>query len=125
MIGIEKFNVRASQLVAELPWPPSVNNYYTVANGRKILSRQGKAYKQEVGYKLLVLKLPKLTGRLKLRIVLYPPDNIRRDIDNIAKAVLDALSPYLYVDDSQIDHLIIKRDAIKPKGLIFITITEI
>jgi len=32
----------------ELPWPPTVNTYYTVARGRKILSKKGRAYKEAV-----------------------------------------------------------------------------
>lgn len=39
---------------------------------------------------------------LKLRI--YFPDRRRRDADNVAKAIQDALNGYLWRDDSQIVH---------------------
>jgi crossover junction endodeoxyribonuclease RusA len=43
-------------------------------------------------------------------IYVYPPDRRRRDIDNVLKAILDALQRAgVYNDDSQISRLYIER----------------
>lgn len=125
MTEIEKFDINAVQYGIELPWPPSVNHYWRMFNGRMLISEKGRNYKKEVGYRLLTLKIPKLIGRIRISIELFPPDKRRRDIDNVAKAILDSLSPHLYDDDSQVDRLTIIRDLPKPEGSIFITIAEI
>lgn len=61
----------------------------------------------------IVRDLPKFdpTDRLKVVVLLSPPDRRRRDIDNLAKALLDALEAGgLFHDDCQIDDLRIIRD---------------
>ncbi len=93
-----------------LPWPPTVNHYYTVARGRKVLSAKGRAYKKQCGYELLVQDAPKnLTARLEVNIDAWPPDKRKRDLDNIVKPLLDALQDYGMFDDEQIDILRIRR----------------
>jgi crossover junction endodeoxyribonuclease RusA len=94
-----------------LPYPPTVNNYYAVVRGRKILSAKGRQYKVDAAVELLRQSAPRnLTGRLEVLIDLYPPDRRKRDIDGPVKACLDALQDYgLFVDDSQIDDLRIRR----------------
>ncbi len=43
-------------------------------------------------------------------ILVYPPDRRARDLDNLGKALLDALTKAgVYGDDSQIDHLTFAR----------------
>jgi len=52
-----------------------------------------------------------LTGRLAVRLQLYPPDRRKRDVDNLAKAPFDAItaSAAVWLDDSQVDTLLIER----------------
>jgi len=69
---------------------------------------------------------PKLTGRLALLLQCYPPDNRRRDADNIAKCCLDTLQAAgLYEDDSQIKDLrIMMLDPMPPDGMVYVELEE-
>lgn len=111
----------------ELRWPPTVNHYYTVARKRKILSEQGRAYKDLCYWAMLEQGTPKLKGpRYCVTIIARPPDNRRRDLDNILKPILDALGEYgAITDDSKIDDLRITRFAKVPNGSIRVVISEI
>lgn len=88
----------------QLPWPPTVNNYYSVARGRKILSKAGRDFKRRC--QLQGFEPLNLTQDISLFLYYVPPDKRRRDIDNLSKAVLDALTDnQVYKDDSQVKHL--------------------
>lgn len=51
-----------------------------------------------------------MNGPLIVDVVVHPPDRRRRDIDNVQKALLDALQHAgAYSDDSQIIRLSIER----------------
>ena len=92
-----------------LPWPPTVNTYYTVARNRKILSKRGRQFKEHAG---LLIRSPEkpLEGDISVFIRAYPPDRRKRDIDNILKPVLDVLTTAgIYEDDSQVIDLRIQR----------------
>ncbi len=94
-----------------LPWPPSVNHYYTIARGRKILSKRGREYKKECVIEMFHQQIPKShKGPYTIFIRAYPPDKRRRDLDNILKPSLDSLTEYGAIgDDSMIDDLRIQR----------------
>jgi crossover junction endodeoxyribonuclease RusA len=114
---------RESVTTVELPWPPQVNHYYTVARGRKVLSKKGRLFKADCCLRLLAQKAPKnLLDRLRVEIEAYPPDRRKRDIDNIIKPTLDALQDYGLFDDSQIDDLSIRRCSAGKPGFVRIRI---
>jgi len=94
-----------------LPWPPTVNHYYTVARGRKILSERGRAYKKECHWIMAGQKVPRYeSGKFAIQIIAHPPDRRRRDLDNLLKPVLDALTEYSAItDDSDVDEIHIVR----------------
>ena len=48
-------------------------------------------------------------GRLAVTIRFEAGTRVRRDLDNMAKLVLDALNKRAWLDDCQIDELILKR----------------
>ena len=57
----------------------------------------------------LLQHIDTITGPIKVEIVAYRPDNRKRDLDNLLKAVLDGMAKGLiYEDDSQICDLNIK-----------------
>ena len=62
-----------------------------------------------------------------MRIQLYPPDNRRRDLDNVLKVLLDTFTiAGLYVDDSQVKRLAVEKlEAMPPCGSAIIRVKEI
>ena len=103
-----------------LPWPPSVNRIWRSVGGRVLLSADGRAYRQTVAVAVVEQhgSGDPLTGRLSMAIRAYPVDRRRRDLDNLLKAVLDAIehAGSVYENDSQIDHLSIRRMAVAKPG---------
>lgn len=97
-----------------LPWPPSVNRYWRSVNGRVLIAAAGRRYRTDVE---LICALAGLRGigsqPVSVSISAYYPDLRRRDIDNILKAPLDALtSAGIWDDDSQIQALSIRKAGI-------------
>lgn len=111
-----------------LPYPPTVNHYWQpLGYGRMRISAAGKAYRQEVA--IACTTAPTFTGRLAVTIYAFPPDKRRRDLDNVLKALLDAMEHAdVYEDDNQIDELhIYRREIDKPRGYVDVcirTLTE-
>ena len=94
-----------------LPYPPTVNTYWRRRGSTYFISEEGKRYRRAVA--LIVrqqrLKLS-LSGRLAIKVIAEPPDKRRRDLDNILKAPLDALTHAgLLMDDEQFDEINIVR----------------
>jgi len=91
-----------------LPWPPSVNRYWRHDRGRTHISAEGRRYRMDVWAIVLehgARDLP-LRGDVRVMIRAHPPDRRRRDLDNLAKAVLDALEfARVLEDDSQVADL--------------------
>jgi len=115
----------------ELPYPPSVNHLWRRVGGRTVLSREGRRYRREAMARLAAIgvgqagppRLP-LRGRLRVRIEVRPPDRRRRDLDNVQKALLDALEHGgAYADDGQIDRLEVERGPVTPGGKVLVRIT--
>ena len=99
-----------------LPYPPTINNYYTVARGRKILSKKGRAWKKEAWGWLMDQNAPVgREGAYSVSIYVCPPDKRRRDLDNLLKPLLDACQEYgIFPDDSMVYDLRIQRfDSVK------------
>jgi crossover junction endodeoxyribonuclease RusA len=94
----------------ELPYPPSVNHYWRRVGARTLISRGGRAFRKTVCSILAARHCEPLHGPLAVEVEVHPPDNRRRDIDNVQKALLDALQHgEAYLDDSQIVRLAIVK----------------
>jgi crossover junction endodeoxyribonuclease RusA len=112
-----------------VPFPPSVNQYWrAVPMGRAcrvLISRRGRKYRADVGAVLARTYngFTPLDQRLRVQLVLYPPDKRKRDLDNYLKALLDALThANVWVDDAQIDELTIRRGHVVAGGYVAVTI---
>lgn len=118
-------------IVLDLPYPPSMNSYWRSPNkgplaGRVLISEDGRRYRADVLQATRHCGLgAALQGRLRVRIVATMPDRRKRDLDNLLKPLLDALThASIWVDDGQIDELSIKRGVIKPGGRAIVVIEE-
>ena len=110
-----------------LPYPPSINHYYVHTKNGLAVGAKGKAYRRLINQTLYVCIAKEgkwdgeaMHGDLMVEIIIYPPDKRKRDMDNIKKALFDALqNAGLFKDDYQIcdDHTI-RIDKIIPHGLI-------
>lgn len=110
----------------ELPWPPSNNTYYRRVGAKTLISAKGRDYCKAVTAHCLAAGVRKTEGRLQVAIVACPPDRRRRDLDNMLKGLLDALTHGgAWDDDSQIDHLTIQRGPIKAGGVVTVSIEQI
>lgn len=108
----------------ELPFPPSQNHYWRRVGSRMLISRAGRAFRQQVCTILALQHVRLLSGRLLVEIEAFPPDARRRDLDNLQKALLDALQHGgAYQDDSQIDRLTIQRREIVHDGKVRVRVS--
>ena len=117
----------------ELPWPPSVNVYWRHVGAKVLISREGRAYASEV-YGIVLEHRATGSGVMpyfiafpvSVDIIAHPPNKARRDLDNLPKAILDALTKArLWEDDSLVHDLRIRWGEVTKGGKIEITINRI
>jgi crossover junction endodeoxyribonuclease RusA len=117
-------------ITLRLPFPPSVNRYWRHPSrgplaGRHLISQEGRAYRDAVRLAVLHQRaVHGLEGQLRLTVHAHPPDLRRRDLDNLLKALLDAMAHAGVVeDDSQFFGISIWRMApAPPDGHVNVTI---
>lgn len=110
-----------------LPWPPSNNRYYRHNRGRTHISAEGQAYRDIVAsiIKEQMLDIG-ISAAVRIRIECHMPDRRRRDLDNLQKAVFDALTKSGFcLDDQQVDYYSVKRMPVVKGGRLELTITEL
>lgn len=115
----------------ELPYPPSVNRYWRrSARGgisRTHISDEGRKYREKASLLVRAAGEPtRLQGALSLTALVHPPDRRRRDLDNVLKALLDALQHGgVYEDDSQIAELWVRRLEVEQPGRVEVYVSEV
>ena len=108
-----------------LPFPPSANHIWRRVGRRTVLSRRGREFRKEVCALLHHQRVRPISGPLEVTIDVFPPDRRRRDVDNVQKALLDALAHGgAYHDDSQINRLSIERQSVVRGGKVHVLIEE-
>ena len=115
-------------MVLYLPIPNSANTHWRHGRGITYLSANGREFRKCVlGIVQTVFPdFEALTGRLEVKICIHPKDRRKIDIDNRIKPCLDALQhANVFVDDEQIDRLIVERHGIVKDGQCIVTIMEI
>jgi len=106
-------------ITIELPYPPSVNAYYTNVRGRVVVASVGKRYRERV--RALIRSGGQLPGRVTAIAEFYPPDRRRRDVDNLFKSFFDAIKWGLIEDDSEVKTLLaVMGYPVPPAGLVYL-----
>lgn len=111
-----------------LPWPPSVNNYWIhLPSGRAVLGSDGKRFRKAVEDTLVKHNfIGEFDGYLRVEIEAHPPDNLRRDLDNICKAILDSVQHAgVYQDDYRVYDLHLMRFAAESEGHVIVSISNV
>ena len=105
--------------IFRLDYPPSVNHYWRHVRGKTLISKAGRAYRTAA----MGLTQAQFDGPVAVSLDVMFPDRRRRDLDNVCKAVLDAIGyAGIYRDDSQIVELRVKRIGVEPPGCIDVVI---
>lgn len=113
-----------------LPYPPSINHYYVRTKKGMAIKPEGNWYRQQVGFLVAIARLPrKFLGNEKVQVTIhaFTPDRIPRDVDNILKCLLDALTDaHVWGNDKQVYDLHITKDYdTQKKGYVEVTVSEI
>lgn len=113
-------------IAIDLPWPPSINHYYGRRPGGGVyIKAAGNSFRSDVVTLCRLHKAKMQTGRLAMFIRAYPPDKRKRDLDNIVKAVQDALQVAgCYENDCQIDALNVQRCESRRGGKVNVVICQ-
>ena len=94
----------------ELPYPPSANRYWRNVRGMVMISKEGRQYRQDVVNIIKAHKVEPIAGAVAVKLISYAKDWRRRDVDNLNKAALDAVSKSgIWEDDSFICALICEK----------------
>jgi crossover junction endodeoxyribonuclease RusA len=110
-----------------LPLPPGINNQYTRAGERRVLSKEHRAFKKVVRKKLLQLRADDTlsdefiralkTGFVGLFLDFYFETPLKRDLDGGLKIAQDAILAPLGVNDNRVVdiHLVKRIDPLRPR----------
>lgn len=112
----------------KLPYPPSINSYYGSRGGRPFIKREGREYRERVMEILVPAfhEYESYDGPLQVWIEVFVPDRRRRDLDNLAKALLDAVTHSgVWKDDSLIEDLRFRRCGVTKGGYVRLHISEV
>jgi len=115
-------------VVLTLPWPPSVNRIWRAILGRIVLSESARKYGVKLANALPTGPVDPLRGRLFVTMLMCPPMSLKNrahDIANREKCLIDGLTKQrVWVDDSQIDMMLIARGAPCDAGRVEMLIQE-
>ncbi len=100
------------RLQLTLPIPPSINHQYATVKGRRVLSAEGRSYKQLVGQHIL-MALARNPERDRLRTLFkshnlilsmwfYFRTALRRDLDSGLKIAQDGICEALELNDNRV-----------------------
>ena len=75
-----------------LPFPPSVNNYWRWGSGRMYIHPDGLTFRTLVLAEVHNTRFKPIVGPVDMRIDMFPKKSRKHDIDNVFKALCDALT---------------------------------
>ena len=93
-----------------LPYPPSINNYWIASGHRRFISQRGRDFKNDVAAYCKEYRVSSFgDGPVWVDIILRPRSKKLMDIDNCVKPILDALIGIVYTDDVSVQRITIER----------------
>jgi crossover junction endodeoxyribonuclease RusA len=110
-----------------LPLPPGVNNQYTQAGKRRVLSKEHVAFKRQVRHKMHRLRVDEVVtdvfiealekGWIGLFMDFFFESPLRRDLDGGLKITQDAILEGLGINDNRVVdiHLVKRIDPANPR----------
>lgn len=113
-----------SRQTVTLPYPPGVNAWLRVHNGRPILSARAREFKDTAAKLAMVAGMRPYVGDVSVTLQLYRPRKVG-DCDGPAKLVLDALQGLAYLDDKQVCRLLIERHDDRTNPRVEVTVEEV
>lgn len=107
--------------------PLTKSNNLQFGRGRAYVPKQYKEYEAKIKQvaEQAMTGLDPITGPVKMEVDLIFPDRRRRDAPNYLKTLCDALNEVCYKDDSQIEHLIVRKQVDKSNVGVLIKVGEI
>ena len=98
-------------VLLNLPYPPSINNYWIASGHRRFVSQRGRDFKKAVMLFCVEWRVPKFGDKpMWVDIILRPANKRLMDIDNCIKPILDALQDAgVFNNDVQVQWVRIER----------------
>jgi crossover junction endodeoxyribonuclease RusA len=111
--------------VLTLPYPPSTNNLYATVRGRRVLSREGRQYKERAAILAVAHGMKPVDGEVVVTLKVYRPRRAG-DLDNTLKIILDSLKGIAWADDAQVVGIDARRyeDKHNPRVVVLIEQTQ-
>jgi Holliday junction resolvase RusA-like endonuclease len=108
-----------------VPWQRAAS-----VGARRFTPAKQRAYQATVRYHALAARprgpwLPSKASRYRVDVEAFLPDERRRDLDNIAKTLLDALNGVLYLDDSQVTVLMVATHVDRDRPRVEVRVVEL
>jgi crossover junction endodeoxyribonuclease RusA len=100
---------------ATLPTPPSANHLFATYNGRRIPTRDYKAWREEAGR---LVAWPRLTEDARnqipwtIRIAAFNLSR-RRDVDNLIKPIVDLITEQMGLRDNWLEQVTARRSPVE------------
>jgi len=108
-----------------LSWPPSVNHYWAARGRGRYIAPHARAWHREA-WAILQTQRCRYTGPVALYVFAHPPDRRKRDLDNVLKAIQDALvAAGVLQDDYQVVELHALRRPPEPPGRVRVVVEPI
>lgn len=114
-------------IALNLPWPPTANHIWKRRGNAVFVTQKGHQFRSAVLAEVLSVRARKrLAGAVSVRLVAYPPDLRRRDLDNLVKPTFDAITKAgVWLDDSQVERFSVERAGRVKGGKLVVMIEEI
>jgi len=85
-----------------LPFPLSVNNLFFNTKRGRVKTTKYQRWLKEIGSILKSQGIVKISGPVSVTLLIVKPDRRKRDLDNLGKAIFDALVLYGVIDDDSL-----------------------